>query len=234
MFNRKFKLISQAVGLVAVLVMMLALPGVTQENPLTRKDITTAVSNALQTFLTAATEVLLDPERVSLLSDTAVTIGFIPISKVDEPRVTRLLADILDGKGGSATIGAIYISEPIKVRDAIDGREVSLSPGLYRVKVTDKDKAVLVDNEGNGVVTARVEMEKYPLAGQDKIARGITIATHRIIEEAPKGIEFIRTHMVLSESPPAYSADTVSSIANDRCSCVAKILLAIAAIIAAI
>jgi len=235
MFKKNLKLICTAIGLVAVLVMGLAMPGATQQNPLARQGITNAVGSALQSFLTAAADVLLAPERVLLLSNTAVTVGFIPLSEVDEPRVTGLLADILDGKGGSATIGAIYIVEPIKIK-GLDGREVSLPQGVYMVKVTDKDKAVLVDTEENEVVTVRVEMEKHPLVEQNKIARGITIATQRIVEEAPKGIEFIRAGMVLSESPPAYGADTVTvpSIADDKCSCIVKILLAIAAILAAI
>lgn len=232
---KNLKLLATMIGLVAVLVMGLAMPVVTQQNPLARQGVTNAIGNALQSVLTAAGEVILDPEGALFLSGTGVTAAFIPLSKVDEPRIPKLLADILDGKGGSVTVGAIYIIEPIKVK-SVAGREVSLNQGVYWVRVVDKDRAVLIDAEGNEAVTVHVEMEKYPLEEQDKIARGVTIHTSRIVEEAPRGIEFIRIGMVLSESPPAYSTDTASSIviAGEKCDCLVKILVAIALILAAL
>jgi hypothetical protein len=236
MFKKNLKLIATAIGLVAVLVMGLAMPGATQQNPLARQGITNAVGNALQSFLTAAADVLLAPERALFLSDTGVTVGFIPISEVDEPQVTRLLADILDGKGGSVTIGAIYIVEPIKIKGP-DGLEVPLTPGVYRVKVIDRDKVVFVDAEENEVVTVPVEMKKYPLEEfKDKMARGITINTTRVVEKFPSGIEFIRAGMVLSDESPPHAIGNVSlavaPATGDWCNCAVAIAIIIAAVIA--
>lgn len=69
MFSKKFKLFGTMVGLVAVLAMGLAMPGVTQqENPLSRQGVVNAVNEALGAALTAAEGDILDPDNATFIS----------------------------------------------------------------------------------------------------------------------------------------------------------------------
>jgi len=80
MFNKKFKLIATMVGLVVVLAMMLAVPGVTQQVQMpTRNQIVQGLGQLLSATLTASEGDILDVEDANFFSGSVVTWGYIPL-----------------------------------------------------------------------------------------------------------------------------------------------------------
>jgi hypothetical protein len=173
MFNRKFKLIGTAVGLVAVLMMGLALPGVTQgypgdgcpagpvpcinrsavvsqqTNPLpSRSQIVNGLNQAFAT-LTATAGVVWNFDASVLLSTHKFTGAFVPLSKEDFERSEETLADMLRGKPGFAPLGGLYVGGAVKLQVAGED-PISLHAGSsYRLVAVTADRAEVVDSEGN-------------------------------------------------------------------------------------
>ncbi len=153
MFNRKFKLLATAIGLVAVLVMGLALPGVTQQNPLSRANIVAAVNSAVAATLTAAEGDIFDTDNAKFYSDTKTAFAYIPLHPTS--RSIQVLNENLDrlfaGEDLNVTIGAFYVP------DTIPG---FLKSGSYTLKLMNKNKAVFIDQEGREALYAtKVEIE---------------------------------------------------------------------------
>lgn len=149
MFNRKFKLMSQAIGLVAVLVVLLALPGVTQQSPLSRQAVVQGINSALAA-LTAAEGDIWDTKCAQFYSDARVTLAFIPLHPA-----SRSLQMLLDKDARNVTMESIYVPSDIPG---------FLRAGTYLVKVEDPNvnpvKILVVDQEGNTVYTTTAKVER--------------------------------------------------------------------------
>jgi hypothetical protein len=101
MFKKNLKLIATAIGLVTVLVMGLAMPGATQQNPLSRANVVQAVNNIVTT-LTATEGELLNPDAATFVSDIFATYTYIPIAKGATSRTaSRLLLRVPNFEGGT-------------------------------------------------------------------------------------------------------------------------------------
>jgi len=171
MFNRKFKLVGYAVGLVAVSVLVLALSGVTQgypgdvcppgpmpcigsmaqDNPLARHNIVKMLQNQFAGF-TASTEDLLNFEEAVFWSDGGPRlIAYIPPHPASEfvPRLRKLLA----GEEVEVPVGGFYIAE-----DA-----TGLVPsGAYKIRLRG-EKAVLINSAGEEVTMLKASVDKSKL-----------------------------------------------------------------------
>ncbi len=142
MFNGNFKLICSVVGLMAVLVMGLAMPGVTQQNPLSRANVVNAISNAVAATLTAAEGDIFDTDNAKFYSGTKMSFAYIPLHPAS--RSLQVLNENLDrlfaGENLNVNLGAFYIP------DAIPG--FFLKPGSYLLKLVNKDRVAFVDSQG--------------------------------------------------------------------------------------
>jgi len=140
MLNRNFKLI----GLVAVLVLVLALPGVTQESPFSRAKIVSELENALAMFTVAEGDIL-DTGCARFYSDPFMTLAFIPLHPT-----SRSLQRLVEGEFDVAF-------EALYVPDDIPG---FLPKGTYTVKLASPTEFVIVDQEGNKVYSGKAEVTR--------------------------------------------------------------------------
>jgi hypothetical protein len=142
MFNKKFKLIATMVGLVAVLAMMLAVPGVTQQNPLSRQGLTQAVKDTLGSSLTASEGDILSPDAATIVSLPFATVTYIPIAR-ESRSAQRLIDELFSGKDFDPIfLGIIYV-------DQHPNQYYALPKGIYQVFLTSSGVLWLVDQEGN-------------------------------------------------------------------------------------
>lgn len=128
MLNRKFRLMVQVIGLIAMLAVTLAVPGVTQQAGFSRASMLQNVHSMLAT-LTASTELPLDTDSTIVYSDQFLTLAFIPISPAVQQDV---------GENG-IDLGALAVGEDLpKV----------LPRGIYNLRLV-KDKLWFIDR-GSG------------------------------------------------------------------------------------
>jgi hypothetical protein len=104
--------------------------------------------NQAFTTLTAAGGVLWNFEASVLLSTPKFTGAFVPLSKEDFERSEEILANMLRSKPGSAPLGALYVSEAVKMLGP-GPDEFSLHPGIYRLVAVTANRVELIDGEGN-------------------------------------------------------------------------------------
>jgi hypothetical protein len=151
MFKKNLKLIATAIGLVAVLVMGLAMPGATQQFQIpNRGQIVQGISQLLATTLTASEGDILDVDNVVFYTDADVTLAYIPLHP--SSKSLQLLKDLVQGhKVGSVTVGALYLDNDWEFFKA----------GVYTIKAKDrfindnKDlgyERIAVDQEGNEIL----------------------------------------------------------------------------------
>ncbi len=161
MFNKNCKLICTVVGLVAVLVMGLAMPGVTQQIELpTRAQIVKGLSHLIAT-LTASEGDILDVENATFasspsfkLTPTGITFAYIPLHP--SSRSVQLLHDWLfrdEPFGDYLDLGAFYVEENFPGCPGFD----PLPAGIYQLKLRNDMKVVAHDSEGNEFVIGYAE-----------------------------------------------------------------------------
>jgi hypothetical protein len=143
MFKKNLKLIATAIGLVAVLVMGLAMPGATQQIPLSRPAILSAIQGAIGAQLTAAVgEQLALNAAVFFSNCCGSTWAFIPPRFLKSPEVhayyLKAIEDLRANKDVELLLGGFYVAEKTPK---------GLSPGFYLVKTVNQHKAVLLYNE---------------------------------------------------------------------------------------
>jgi len=150
MLKKNLKLICTAIGLVAVLMMGLAMPGATQQNPLSRANVVNAISNALAATLTAAEGDIWDTQCTQFYSTPSFTLAFVPLHPS-----SRSLQMLLTKDARNITLEALYIPEDIPG---------FLQAGTYLVKIEDPNvnpaKILVVDQEGNIVYTTTAKIER--------------------------------------------------------------------------
>ena len=170
MFNKEFKLIATAVGLVAVLVVGLAMPGVTQPYPgdcppigpcVDRFQLVNGLQNAFA-GLTAGTEDLLDFERAVFWSDGVPRqIAYIPPDPASGlwDRVRQLRA----GETVEIPFGGLYVAQ---------GRSLLGQPPLaFKIRLRgskDHAEAVFINVKGEEVIAlpATLDLEN-PIPCED-------------------------------------------------------------------
>jgi len=138
----RLKPVAQAVGLVAVMVILLAVPGVTQQNPLTRQDVVSAVSDFLGVTFTASAADILDPELVTFISTTDVTLTFIPIARETES-AQRFIDEFLRGNNDEFA--------PILLGVMLVDQHPTFPQGSFQVFLTPQGLQ-LVNQDGDIVV----------------------------------------------------------------------------------
>jgi hypothetical protein len=153
MFKKNLKLIATAVGLVAVLVMGLAMPGATQQNPLSRASVVNAISNAVAATLTAAEGDVFDMDNAKFYSDNRVAFAYIPLHPASRSLklLEERLEDLFAGRAVNVEISALYLPEDVPG---------FLKAGTYKMKLVDRTRVVLVDQEGQEVFSGKVEEVK--------------------------------------------------------------------------
>ncbi|MEM2592183.1 MAG: hypothetical protein QXI60_06320 [Thermofilaceae archaeon] len=143
MLRKNLKLLATMVGLMAVLVTMLVLPGTTQQTQLSRAGILNAIQAAMGAQLTAATEEQLALNAAVFFSNCCgSTWAFVPPRFLKSPEVhasyIKAIEDLRAGKEVELLLGGFYIAE---------ATPKGLAPGFYLVKTINKHKAVLLYNE---------------------------------------------------------------------------------------
>jgi hypothetical protein len=163
MFKKNLKLIATAVGLVTVLVMGLAMPGATQQNPLSRANVVQAVNNIVTT-LTATEGELLDPDAATFVSDIFATYTYIPIAK-ESRSAQRLLEEVCSGKDFAPILLGVVVADHYPTPELPQGRLQSsfyvylTSKGVLRFVTQDGDVAF----EMQGRITCpNVDLSKLP------------------------------------------------------------------------
>jgi hypothetical protein len=153
MFKKNLKLIATAIGLVTVLVMGLAMPGATQQNPLSRASVVNAISNAVAATLTAAEGDVFDTENAKFYSDARMAFALIPLNpssrsyQVLEQNLYKLRTD----EDLNVTVAAFYVPEDVPS---------FVKAGTYIMKLMNRSKAVLVDQEGREAFSGSVRIER--------------------------------------------------------------------------
>lgn len=152
MFKKNLKLLATMIGLVAVLVMGLAMLGVTQQNPLSRASVVNAINNAVAATLTAAEGDVFDLDNAKFYSDARVAFGYIPLhpSSRSLQLLEQSLEDLFAGSQMNVVIGALYLP------DDVPG---FLRAGTYKVKLINKDRVVLIDQEDREVFVSKGVVE---------------------------------------------------------------------------
>ncbi len=153
MFNKNFKLIATAMGLVAVLVMGLAMPGATQPQPPSPwtppfRPIIKGGLDPLLGGLTASEGDILDVDNVVFVSHQRLTIAFLPLHP--SSRSVQLLQEWLKEKNqliSPITLGALYIENDLPDFIGFQG----LSTGLYWLKITPDLKLIAIDSMGEEI-----------------------------------------------------------------------------------
>lgn len=152
MFNKKFKLIVTAIGLVAVLMTVMVMPGATQGNPSVlpnRSQVQQGVSQAFSS-LVAATPLLFNTDDTVFTSTPATTMAFVPLHRVEIARLKDKIISTLLGENESVPVGGLIITDPVKIKGK-DGNVFNLAPGAYILKVTVQDKVAqlsILNQEG--------------------------------------------------------------------------------------
>ncbi|MEM4382219.1 MAG: hypothetical protein QXX19_08330 [Candidatus Caldarchaeum sp.] len=170
--RKNLKLICTAIGLVAVLVMGLVVPGATQQIELpTRAQIVKGLSQ-LVAMLTASEGDILDVENAmfssapSLTSRTkpnplGVTFAYIPLHP--SSRSSQLLHDWLfkdEPFGDYLNLGALYVENDFPGCPGFD----RLARGIYTLKLRQDLKVVAFDSEGNELIIGYAEKrQQQPL-----------------------------------------------------------------------
>jgi hypothetical protein len=147
MFKKNLKLIATAIGLVTVLVMGLAMPGVTQQPPSPwtppfRPKIPEALNQVISGTLTASEGDILDTEAAMLASTGPVTFAYIPLHP--SSRSAQRLKDWLEkGEpfGEFLYLGALYLENDLRGSFGFD----SLKAGTYYLKVLKNLRLIAVD-----------------------------------------------------------------------------------------
>jgi hypothetical protein len=184
MFKKNLKLIATAVGLVAVLVMGLAMPGATQrvEMP-TRGQIVKGLSQLIAT-LTASEGDILDFENVGFYSfpfyirspddpGTALTTSAFTFARIPlhpSSRSIQLLLNWLtkdEPFGEYLNLGAFYTETEFPGCPGYD----RLKAGIYQLKVRQDLKLIATDPEGNEFIIGYVT-KKHPETSQSWIGIG--------------------------------------------------------------
>jgi hypothetical protein len=179
MFKKNLKLIATAVGLVAVLVMGLAVPGVTQQNPLSRASVVNAISNAVAATLTAAEGDVFDIDNAKFYSDTFAAFAYIPLHPVSRSYQLFDPQELLAGKTVNMTIAALYIPDKVAFPPEPDCFEsplclpVILAAGTYVLKVVNNTKYALLDKSGKEVYRGKLRVE--PTGGRPVPPWGFSI-----------------------------------------------------------
>jgi len=148
MFNKKnLKLICTAIGLVAVLVLGLAMPGATQQAPMpTREQIVQGLNQLVSATLTASEGDILDLDNLVFYSHPEFTAGYIPLH--GSSRSVQLLYKWLTEEepfGDSLNLGSFYTEKFLPCQQGYD----SLKAGVYNLRVNKDLKLIAVDPEGN-------------------------------------------------------------------------------------
>jgi hypothetical protein len=147
MFNKKFKLIGQAIGLVAVLVLLLTVPGVTQQEGLpTRSQIVQGLEQALAVTLVAAEGDIFHTDAAAFVSLPQLGLAYIPLHP--SSRSAQLWNAWLEAGepfGDSINIGALYLENDMPGHPDF----VPLNAGTYHLKVTKSLRVIAVDPMGN-------------------------------------------------------------------------------------
>jgi hypothetical protein len=175
MFNGKFKLIATMVGLVAVLAMMLAVPGVTQqfelpspwtppfnpfnpktlpdilqENPLTRENLIQVINRIYAPTLTASEGDIWDTQCAGFYSSPFITLTFIPANPHSRS-IDRILAGDLD----NVPLFMLYVHDDGESKPVVKRQ---IAAGAYMAKLVSPTKVIFVDQEGNEVLAGEVEI----------------------------------------------------------------------------
>ncbi len=175
---KKFKLICTAIGLVAVLVMGLAMPGVTQQGGLTRQNILNTVQAAMGHQLTATTrEQLALDAAVFFSNEEGSTWAFVPAAfrrslEVHEYYL-KSIEDLRAGKEVELLLGGFYIAERTPK---------GLNPGFYLVKTVNQYRANLIDNDGEIVADLPIGFQEPFPPSQTAV-----ILSSRLNELTPDG-----------------------------------------------
>ena len=163
MFKKNLKLICTAIGLVAVLVGLMAMPGVTQQNPLSRASVVQAVNN-IATTLTATEGELLDPDAATFVSDIFATYTYIPIAK-ESRSAQRLLEELCSGKDFAPILLGVVVADHYPTPELPQGR----LEGVFYVYLTSKGVLQFVTKDGDvafeiqGRITCpNVDLSKLP------------------------------------------------------------------------
>lgn len=152
MIKKTLKLLMTMVGLVAVLVGLMAMPGVTQQNPLSRANVVNAISNAVAATLTAAEGDVFDMDNAKFYSDTRVAFAYIPLhpSSRSLQLLEQGLEDLFAGRPVNVVLSALYLPEDVRG---------FLRAGTYTMKLVDNSRVVVVDQEGQEVFVGKVKVE---------------------------------------------------------------------------
>lgn len=162
MFNKKFKPICTAIGLVAVLVVGLVVPGATQQIELpTRAQIVKGLSQ-LVAMLTASEGDILDVENAWFSSTPSlkqpnppdITFAYIPLHP--SSRSSQLLHDWLftdEPFGDYLNLGALYVENDFPGCPGFD----RLARGIYTLKLRQDLKVVAFNSEGNELIIGYAE-----------------------------------------------------------------------------
>ncbi len=158
MFTKKFKLFATMVGLVAVLVMGLAMTGTTQQQQLSRPNILGAIRAAMGAQLTAAVgEHLALDSAVFFSSFEGGTWAFVPTRFLKSPEVheyyVKALEELMAGKEVQLLIGGFYIPEETPK---------GLKPGFYLVETINKDRTALL-HDGEVIAELPISIRRVSL-----------------------------------------------------------------------
>lgn len=123
---------------------MLVLPGVTQQNLLTREEVINAANRLLGVELTAAEGEILDPENTTFISNHYATITFVPVAR-ESRSAQRLVEELFGGKEDFAPIflGMIFVDQ-----------HPTFPKGLYQIFLTSKGVLQFISQDGNVVFEA--------------------------------------------------------------------------------
>ncbi len=149
MFNKNCKLICTVVGLVAVLVMGLAMPGATQQNPLSRGQIIQGLSVLLPGTLTAAEGNILNIEGAVFYSHPEVTLGFAIPDRLSKS--WALIEELLVGQEVNPMLGGIYVVEDLTG---------FLKPGWYIVRAINQNQVALFSVDGDQVAFGKLQIRR--------------------------------------------------------------------------
>jgi len=162
MFKKNLKLIGTAIGLVAVLVVGLTVPGATQQNPLSRQSVVQTVSQVVQATLVASAEEFFNTDKFVFYSGPEVTAAF--ISAHSASRAWQLLRQLAAGEEvGVVTFGLLYVPDGLK-KVMITGGDppITLAPGLYKLQALAKDKMAIADQEGRVLASGAMRLGPGP------------------------------------------------------------------------
>lgn len=153
MFKKNLKLLAMMVGLVTVLMVGLAMPGVTQQNPLSRANIVNAINSAVAATLTAAEGDVFDTGNAKFYSDTRMAFAYIPLhpSSRSYQALEQNLYKLRTDEDLNITVGAFYVPEDIPG---------FVKAGTYLMKLVNRSKAVLIDQGGNEAFLGSVKVER--------------------------------------------------------------------------